>query len=134
MQYTQRDYDKKHVQCKSCFHKLRKPYNYQKILYLCISLIMGEICALFKKEWIHLKCIENQIGRNMFASFYHYTTKNHQLTALIMLGINNIYIQYINLKTCTLRLCQACETKLILLSNNHHTVYYAQHFFLFFQP
>ena len=117
-----------------CFHKHWNPYNYQKLLYLCISLIMGEICALFKKEWIQLKRIQKQKGRSMVISCYHYTTKTHQLTALKMLGINNTYIQYINLKTCTHKLCQACETKLILLSNNHHTVYYAQHFFLFFQP
>ena len=93
---------------------------------------MGEICALFKKEWIQLKRIQKQKGRSMVISCYHYTTKTHQLTALKMLGINNTYIQYINLKTCTHKLCQACETKLILLSKNHRTVYYAQHFFSLF--
>ena len=75
---------------------------------------MGEISALLLKGVDPAETHLNQVEANMVVSFHHYTTKSHQLTAFKMLGMNNTYIQYINLKMCVYKLCQACETKLIV--------------------
>ena len=75
---------------------------------------MGEISALYFKGVDPAETHLNQVEWNMVVSFHHYTTKSHQLTAFKMLGMNNTYIQYINLKMCVYKLCQACETKLII--------------------